>query len=149
MTSGTINIASLIPHSGSMCLLDTVTQYDEQHIVCCAHSHRHTENPLRHAGQLSICVGIEYAAQAVAVHGGLLAQQRDPQAPPRPGMIAILSAVRWHTDRLDTVADTLDIRADKLADLPQGLQYHFSLSAACSVLLEGDMIIALPAVAAA
>ena len=60
-----IDIASLIPHAGSMCLLDAVDTYDQQRIVCSASSHRATHNPLRHADQLSIQTGIEYAAQAV------------------------------------------------------------------------------------
>ncbi len=143
-----IDIASLIPHAGSMCLLASIEKYDALHIVCRAHSHRDAHNPLRHAEQLSVQAGIEYAAQAIAAHGGLLARQRDAQASPRQGMIAVLTDVRWHVERLDTVADDLIISAERLAELPQGLHYRFALHSAHQTLLEGEMMIALQAVAA-
>ena len=66
-------IASKIPHQGSMCLLDEVLAWNEQRIVCSAVSHTSPENPLRLAGRLGSANGVEYAAQAMAVHGALLA----------------------------------------------------------------------------
>ncbi|HRG50004.1 MAG TPA: hypothetical protein PKW02_03105, partial [Pseudomonadales bacterium] len=113
-----IDIASLIPHAGSMCLLNRIEHFDAQRIVCSASSHRDTHNPLRHADQLSVQAGIEYAAQAVAAHGSLLMRQQNPQAAPRGGMIAVLTDVRWQVERLDTVSDDLTISAERLAELP-------------------------------
>ncbi len=144
-----INIATLIPHAGSMCLLDAVDTYDQQRIVCRASSHRAAHNPLRHSEQLSVQAGIEYAAQAVAVHGSLLARQHNPHAAPRSGMIAVLTDVRWQIERLDTVNGDLTISAERLAELPQGLQYRFALRAAEQELLCGEMIIALQLVESA
>ena len=144
-----IHIASLIPHAGSMCLLDAVDTYDQQRIVCSASSHRDTHNPLRHADQLSVQAGIEYAAQAVAAHGSLLMRQQNPQAAPRGGMIAVLTDVRWQVERLDTVSDDLTISAERLAELPQGLQYRFALHTEQQELLSGEMIIALQTVESA
>lgn len=138
-----IHIATLIPHAGSMCLLDAIGTYDQQHIVCRASSHRAVHNPLRHADQLSVQAGIEYAAQAVAVHGSLLARQHSPQAAPRSGMIAVLTDVQWQVERLDTLTEDLLVFAERLAELPQGLQYRFALHAAERELLCGEMIIAL------
>lgn len=138
-----IHIATLIPHAGSMCLLDAVDTYDQQRIVCRASSHRATHNPLRHADQLSIQAGIEYAAQAAAVHGSLLARQHNPQAAPRGGMIAVLTDVQRQIERLDTLTEDLLVFAERLAELPQGLQYRFALRAAERELLCGEMIIAL------
>ncbi len=66
-------IAAHIPHQGSMCLLDAVLHWDSQHLVCCATSHRHAGNPLRQFDRLGAACGIEYAAQAMAVHGVLVA----------------------------------------------------------------------------
>jgi predicted hotdog family 3-hydroxylacyl-ACP dehydratase len=139
---------SLIPHTGTMCLLDHVEIFDDTRIVCQASSHRDLANPLRHNHQLSAQTGIEYAAQAVAAHGSLLARQRGDTSPPRGGMVAVLTDVSWHVDRLDTIAGDLIVLAEKLADLPQGLNYRFSLStngAATErrLLLEGELIIAL------
>jgi predicted hotdog family 3-hydroxylacyl-ACP dehydratase len=47
------DIKSLIPHAGSMCLLDGVAMFDDARIVCHASSHRDPANPLRHNNQLS------------------------------------------------------------------------------------------------
>ncbi|MEZ5436241.1 MAG: hypothetical protein R3E67_06875 [Pseudomonadales bacterium] len=143
------NIATLIPHAGSMCLLSGIDFFDAQRIVCRASSHRDSHNPLRHADQLSTQAGIEYAAQAVAVHGGLLTRQVDTHAAPRGGMIAVLTDVRWQVERLDTLRADLTVSAERIAELPQGLQYRFALYAEQQELLSGEMIIALQAVEAA
>ena len=65
-------IAERIPHAGRMVLLDEVVEWDEEHIVCRSSSHQDRANPLYLAGQLSSVCAIEYAAQAMAVHGSLL-----------------------------------------------------------------------------
>lgn len=128
-----------------MCLLDCVETFDDNRIVCRASSHRRPDNPLRHRNQLSAQVGIEYAAQAVAAHGSLLASQDGAPATPRGGMVAVLTDVSWHVDRLDTIAGDLTVLAEKLADLPQGLNYRFAVSDDRRLLLEGELIIALQA----
>ena len=78
MTNGTpINkaeIRTLIPHSGLMCLLDEVTQWDDRSITCVTNTHRDPANPLRRDGRLSALHAFEYGAQAAAVHGGLRAR---------------------------------------------------------------------------
>lgn len=138
-------IASLIPHAGAMCLLDEVTVFEPSFISCRASSHRLPDNPLRHRDRLPVQAGIEYAAQAVAAHGSLLARQHGAASSPRQGMIAVLSDISWRIDRLDTVTGNLTVMAEKLADLPQGLQYRFSVNTDGQRLLEGEMIIALQA----
>ena len=148
------DIKSLIPHAGSMCLLNRVVMFDDTRIVCHASSHRDLNNPLRHNHQLSAQAGIEYAAQAVAAHGSLLAKQNgEASSPPRGGMIAVLTDISWHVDRLDTLAADLIVSAEKLADLPQGLNYLFTLStnselADQQTLLEGELIISLQQITA-
>ena len=64
-------IEALIPHSGAMSLLNEVLKWDEDHIICLANSHRSKHNPLRNENALSSVCGVEYAAQAMAVHGAL------------------------------------------------------------------------------
>ena len=44
----------LIPHSGLMCLLDSVTQWDDGSIICITNTHRDPANPLRRDGRLSV-----------------------------------------------------------------------------------------------
>ena len=79
-------IRTLIPHSGSMCLLDEVTQWDDRSIVCATNTHRDPANPLRRNGHLSAVHAFEYGAQAAAVHGGDRARRRrsarKPHGPP-------------------------------------------------------------------
>src|SRR6201982_1456603 len=90
-------IRTLIPHSGLMCLLDEVTQWDEQSIVCVSNTHRDPENPLRRQGRLSAVHAFEYGAQAAAVHGGLRARAGGTAAP--PGYLASLMVGRVHGKR--------------------------------------------------
>jgi predicted hotdog family 3-hydroxylacyl-ACP dehydratase len=47
-------IRTLIPHSGLMCLLDEVTQWDDGSITCVTNTHRDSANPLRRGGRLSV-----------------------------------------------------------------------------------------------
>src|SRR4026208_1011791 len=76
-------IRKLIPHSGLMCLLDEVTQWDDGSITCVTNTHRDSANPLRRDGRLSVVHAFEYGAQAAAVHGGLRARSAGTGAPPR------------------------------------------------------------------
>ena len=66
-------MAGLVPHAGAMVLLDRVEAWDAETVQCRARSHLDPANPLRRAGRLAACCGIEYALQAAAVHGALLA----------------------------------------------------------------------------
>jgi len=68
---GADRIRELIPHAGKMCLLELVVDYDAESIRCETRTHLAADNPLRHQGRLSCISGIEYAAQAMAVHGAL------------------------------------------------------------------------------
>jgi predicted hotdog family 3-hydroxylacyl-ACP dehydratase len=54
-------IADLIPHSGTMCLLDGVVRWDAKRILCMSRSHHAPDNPMRAAGKLPALCGIEYA----------------------------------------------------------------------------------------
>ena len=83
-------IAALIPHRGAMCLLDRVEHWNADSIRCIARNHREATNPLRHDGTLSAVSAIEYAAQAMAVHGGLAAGNGEQ---PRTGYLVSLRDV--------------------------------------------------------
>ncbi|MCW8929331.1 MAG: 3-hydroxylacyl-ACP dehydratase [Gammaproteobacteria bacterium] len=67
-----INIEERLPHSGKMSLLDKVIQSDNISLTALANSHLNADNPLRLNGTISTINGIEYAAQAMAIHGSLL-----------------------------------------------------------------------------
>src|SRR6266498_520598 len=70
------DLCRLLPHAGAMCLLDAVEDWNERTIHCRATSHRDPQHPLRHRGQLDAVAGLEYAAQAMGVHVGLLNSAR-------------------------------------------------------------------------
>src|SRR2546429_10015765 len=94
-------IRTLIPHSGLMCLLDEVTQWDDQSIVCITNTHRDPDNPLLREGRLSALHAFEYGAQAAAVHGGLRARSVGTTA--APGYLAALRDGRLPIRRLDRI----------------------------------------------
>jgi predicted hotdog family 3-hydroxylacyl-ACP dehydratase len=66
-------IRELVPHAGKMCLLERVVDCDTASIRCETRSHLDRANPLRRNGHLSSVCAIEYAAQAMALHGALMA----------------------------------------------------------------------------
>lgn len=135
-------IAARIPHQGSMCLLDRVVEWSPERIRCTASSHRHPDNPLRDNDRLGTACGIEYAAQAMAVHGALLAGS--DQAP-RLGFLASARGVELKADRLDDVAADLDIVAERLSGDGNNVLYGFEVSAAGAVLLTGRAAVILDA----
>src|SRR5213083_3174667 len=105
-------IRTLIPHSGLMCLLDEVAQWDDRSIVCITNTHRDPDNPLLREGRLSALHAFEYGAQAAAVHGGLRARSVGATAP--PGYLAALRNARLHATRLDDIDGPLEIFASHL-----------------------------------
>ncbi len=133
-------IAARIPHQGDMCLLDAVVDWSNEAISCRATSHAAPANPLRAAGRLGAANGIEYAAQAMAVHGALLAG-RDER--PRQGYLTSVRSVSLHVARLDDLAGPLDIRAERLSGDGNNILYQFSVGHAGHCLLEGRAAVVL------
>jgi predicted hotdog family 3-hydroxylacyl-ACP dehydratase len=132
-------IPELVPHAGRMCLLDAVLECDENAIACRAASHRDPANPLRGAGGLLAIMGVEYAAQAVAVHGGL-AQEAEK---PRIGYLAALRDVACFVERLDTERQDLVVRATRVAAESGRLLYDFRVESAGRELLKGRLSVVL------
>ncbi len=138
------HLAQLLPHSGDMCLLDRVLNWDEAAIHCQTLSHHSPENPLRDANCLPVQAGIEYAAQAMAIHGKLCS---DDGCKPRIGYLAVLSKVDWYVNRLDNSSAgkklPLEVYAEKLMASAGGSSYHFRLQQAGELLIEGQALVAL------
>ena len=135
MKLGREEIAGLVPHQGAMCLLEEVLAWDERTIECRATSHRDPANPLRSAGRLAAIIGVEYAAQAVAVHGGLTS------AGPRNGFLAAIRDLECAAERLDTVAEDLTIHATQVAAESGRLLYDFRIEAGGRELLRGRLTV--------
>ena len=142
-------IARRIPHQGSMCLLDTVLEWDENRIRCRAGSHRAPDHPLRAHGRLGAACGVEYAAQAMAVHGALVADHRvDNQAGTTPicaGFLASMRSVTLHVERLDTVAGLLTVNAERITGDANTVLYSFTVQAGRRTLLAGRAVVVLNA----
>jgi predicted hotdog family 3-hydroxylacyl-ACP dehydratase len=140
MTLGRERIAELIPQRGAMCLLDRVVSWDDAGIVCASASHRRSDHPLLARGRLHAVAGIEYAAQAVALHGALAANGGKPIG---PGVLASLRGVELHSERLDLIEGELLARAEPLVVQQRHMLYAFRVEGDGRILLEGRAAIAL------
>ncbi len=140
-------IEALIPHRGTMCLLARLDSWDATHLRCAADNHRAAAHPLRtRRGLLSTCA-IEYAAQAMALHGALIGQ--DAGTPATPGFLASARGVQLHVLRLDDLplppqgADELRIEATRQAGDRHQILYGFSVHHAGRLLAEGRAAVVL------
>ena len=107
-------IAELIPHSGTMCLLQALDAWDKQHIACRADNHRDPHNPLRTRSGLLAPNAIEYAAQAMALHGALIGIESGKLVDPhqcQPSTDVLLRADR--RDPGDAIAECLRRRSQQ------------------------------------
>jgi predicted hotdog family 3-hydroxylacyl-ACP dehydratase len=134
-------IRKLIPHTGLMCLLDRVIEWDDRSIICISNTHRNPANPLRRDGRLSAVHALEYAAQAVAVHGGLRA--RSAGATAAPGYLAALRDAHLHVIRLDNLVSPLQICAYRLFGDTVNTVYECRVSAGDVLLADGRVTIML------
>ncbi len=65
-----LDIAELVPHAGKMLLLDRVIVYDEESLT--AELTVHEDGLFDQNGLIPAWIGIEYMAQAVAAHTGII-----------------------------------------------------------------------------
>lgn len=133
-------IAALIPHGDSMCLLDEVIAWDESHIHCRSQQLASIANPLFEGEQLETVLLLEYGAQAAAVHAGLL-QSRLGES--RPAYIGAVKDVEF----LAAMADNslaLDLHAQCLLSSSQGAIYELVAQQAGNTLLRGRLILSQP-----
>ncbi len=144
-------IAARVPHAGPMCLLGALHAFSAQHIHCSSRAHDDPAHPLRSPGGLLAPAAIEYAAQAMALHGGLLAEQASDQdgadtATPRAGFLASARQVVMHQPRLDTAAGPLQVHAQRLAGDGGQAMYQFSVrDVHDQLLVEGRATVVLDA----
>jgi len=131
-------IAGLLPHGGKMVLLDRVQRWTEDEITCLTGSHRWADNPLRRNGRLSALCGVEYGAQAMAIHGALVSGDGGG-----PGVLASLRNVRCHVARLDDIPGDLTVDAKLMIGQHGGFIYSFSLRSEDGPLLDGQAAVFL------
>jgi predicted hotdog family 3-hydroxylacyl-ACP dehydratase len=118
-----------------MRLLDAVEFWDALTITCRTSTHRDERNPLRVRGRLMISAGLEYAAQAMGVHvglvnGGLRSQQQI-------GFVGSVRDVIFAVNRLDDLAGDLTVDATRLLEGEGRYIYRFTVAHAGCALIEG------------
>jgi predicted hotdog family 3-hydroxylacyl-ACP dehydratase len=127
-----------------MCLLDEVLSWDATQIRCRSGTHRDANNPLRSHGRLGAACGIEYAAQAMAVHGALVASsaplERTVSMSVRSSIgaqIGYLASVRnvvLCVARLDDLESDLIASARRITGDGRTVLYEFSVTGAVPLL---------------
>ena len=128
-------LCSLIPHSFDMCLLDRVEAWDENSITCYSRSHLLKTNPLRRNEKLSSVHLLEYAAQAMAVHGGLHDRQQNKLM--SDGYLAALRDVKIELCAIEQLATELKIDATKILSQGGNMIYSFTVYAGENKLVSG------------
>lgn len=136
-------LSSLIPHQGSMCLLERVVDWNDESIRLETDTHRSIDNPLRSEGELKAIHLCEYGAQAMAVHGALRSQAQDRTA--APGMLVSLRGVTLHCSRIDALPGSLRIEAQCLQTSASSQQYSFRVLHGDELLCEGRAAVMLNA----
>jgi predicted hotdog family 3-hydroxylacyl-ACP dehydratase len=134
-------ILALVPHQGAMCLWDEVRGWDARTIRVAAHNHRDPAHPLRSNGRLRAIHLCEYGAQAMAVHGGLLACAAGGNA--KPGLLVALRGVELQVERIDDLPGALECNAEMLSDGDAGWQYAFRIEHGGRLLAEGRAAVML------
>lgn len=133
-------LARLIPHAGAMCLLDGVVEWDGERVKCVARTHLDVDNPLRRGDSLHAVAAVEYAAQAMAVHGALTGAVGER---PRVGYLAALRDVVCRVARLDTLDHELIISAERLMGDARNVIYRFAVGSETEPLVTGRATVIL------
>ena len=132
-------ISAHIPHQGKMCLLDEVLSWNAARVQCRSATHRDPGNPLRAHGRLAAVCGIEYAAQAMAVHGALIASRiaASPRTVAVAGYLASVRNVTLLARTLDDLAADLVATAERVTGDERSVLYEFSVVADARTLIAG------------
>jgi len=128
-------LCSLIPHSFDMCLLERVESWDENTITCYSNTHQLDNNPLRRDESLSSVHLLEYAAQAMAVHGGLHDRQQGKQM--TAGYLASLRDIKIDLRAIESIDEELKIKATKILSQGGNMIYSFTVFAGKNTLVSG------------
>lgn len=132
-------IEHYLPHAGNMSLLHTVSYADATQLKASAISHLDRDNPLRINNKLASVNGIEYAAQAMAIHGFLLSEQAEAQK----GYIATVRNIEIKTPFFPETEPLIDIEVQQLMSDSHGFTYQFHLSSGKKTLISGRITVFL------
>jgi predicted hotdog family 3-hydroxylacyl-ACP dehydratase len=134
-------ISALIPHAGTMCLLERIDHWDDSGVTLSTTTHRSPDNPLAGRSGLRAIHLCEYGAQAMAVHGGLAAHARGERA--RPGLLVSLRDVTLGCKFVHDLEGELTVEARRLHDSGAAWQYEFRVTHAGRVLAQGRAMVSV------
>jgi predicted hotdog family 3-hydroxylacyl-ACP dehydratase len=126
--------------------LDAVLSWDAGRIECRTSTHRDADNPLRSHGRLGCACGVEYAAQAMAVHGALVGGRTGA---PTAGYLVGVRRIMLHVVRLDDIETDLLVSGERIHSDDTTVLYQFSVHNARHSFLSGRAIVVLEAAALA
>jgi len=138
----------LIPHAGTMCLLDAVLEWDGRSILAISASHARADNPLRGSQGLHAVHLAEYGAQAMAVHAALVARASGLETA-RPGRLVSLRELQLAEEYVDHLDGHLDVHAECLYADDNGAQYAFRIEHRGRLLASGRAAVIHPESSAA
>jgi predicted hotdog family 3-hydroxylacyl-ACP dehydratase len=99
-------------------------------LIAIATNHTEPNHPLRSHGRLGTTIGIEYAAQAMAVHSALIATEKSDIANvkrPQAGFLASVRSATCHVPRLDDLTEALQIEVVCIHGESNGILYQFTV----------------------
>jgi predicted hotdog family 3-hydroxylacyl-ACP dehydratase len=133
-----------------MCLIDQIISWDDNELIAHSQSHHHTNNPLRNNHSLSSIIGIEYAAQTMAIHAGLLAEKEKNSSPNKNNIGGYLATIRKVAIASNSLCppDTeplapLVIQVCVLMRDTQGYTYQFNIHSQHVNIISGQLTIFL------
>jgi len=129
-------LCELIPHSGKMCLIDSVDKWDSESIICTTKTHQNSDNPLLFNGILPISALIEYGAQAMAIHGAIIARESGEKM--QEGYLAALKDVIFFNNlEINKISSLLVIEATRKLASQGNMIYEFLVTSEGSDLISG------------
>lgn len=131
-----LNLCDLILHSGKMCLIDSIEQWDDESIICITQTHQKHDNPLLNNGSLPVSALIEYGAQAMAIHGALVAKKLKEKM--QEGYLAALRDVNfYHNFEINNITSPLTIKATRKFASQGNMIYEFLITSEGNNLISG------------
>ncbi len=125
----------LVPHSGTMLLIDRVESWTQTDIISVSKSHQNPDHPLRFNGSLSSLHLIEYGAQTIAIHCGLLMREN------KMGVLAAVKNAHFYVNTLDALHHELLIQGIEKHQSSQGAVYQLNITANNTLLLSAQITV--------
>jgi predicted hotdog family 3-hydroxylacyl-ACP dehydratase len=122
----TDEIRGLIPHGDAMSLLERIVSWNESSATLATTTHRSAANVLRRHGRLHAIHLCEYGAQAMAVHGGLVARAAGRAVV--PGLLVSLRDVVLSAVHVESLDGELLVDVECLQSGAAGVQYAFRVT---------------------